>query len=378
MFEEYRVFIGYRRGCLMSQENSSVRSGNIVHNGVCKQARVLTSTSDELTSGDESFITCDEGGVLSGDESPRATGNEIPPCSGKCGTANEMGANFGGARPKEFKGILAVKLKTKKKNIQSAIPEIHPGAPPKKKNIIFDFSEETFTPQRGDQYRSSFRHQQNVGRIESCWTIFKTNMMDCFCCCCTPSTCRREVNIESLPMDDLIRTAVEKNDPVLLICNLRERWASYQPIVSEIKKLSERHAVDWIQEEGVVRVLLGKRGTVICTLSVPKTYPQEGSVSLVSVHGGYGDDNTMDVDEPAAEKKSLQQWVDYLEEKRLGFASPSMRLINPIYFRNSHVDRHLPGNGMPSAVSDLALKAGLSGSRERQPVVAIAIKLRLA
>lgn len=45
---------------------------------------------------------------------------------------------------------------------------------------------------------------------------------------------------------------------------------------------------------------------------------------------------------------------------------------------DSHVDRHLPGNGMPSAVSDLALKAGLSGSRERQPVVAIAIKLRLA
>lgn len=124
-----------------------------------------------------------------------------------------------------------------------------------------------------------------------------------------------EVNIESLPMDDLIRTAVEKNDPVLLICNLRERWASYRPIVSEIKKLSERHAVDWIQEEGVVRVLLGKRGTVICTLSVPHTYPQEGSVSLVSVHGGYGDDNTMDVDEPGAEKKSLQQWVDYLEEK---------------------------------------------------------------
>lgn len=126
-----------------------------------------------------------------------------------------------------------------------------------------------------------------------------------------------EVNIESLPMDDLIRTAVKKNDPVLLICNLRERWASYRPIVSEIKKLSERHAVDWIQEEGVVRVLLGKRGTVICTLSVPHTYPQEGSVSLVSVHGGYGDDNTMDVDEPGAEKKSLQQWVDYLEEKMM-------------------------------------------------------------
>lgn len=52
-----------------------------------------------------------------------------------------------------------------------------------------------------------------------------------------------QVNIESLPMDDLIRTAVEKNDPVLLICNLRERWASYQPIVSEIKKLSERYLI---------------------------------------------------------------------------------------------------------------------------------------
>lgn len=49
MFEEYRVFIGYRRGCLMSQENSSVRSGNIVHNGVCKQARVLTSTREDYS-----------------------------------------------------------------------------------------------------------------------------------------------------------------------------------------------------------------------------------------------------------------------------------------------------------------------------------------
>lgn len=47
----------------------------------------------------------------------------------------------GGARPKELKGILAVKLKTKKKKILSAIPEIHPGVPPKKKNIIFDFEE---------------------------------------------------------------------------------------------------------------------------------------------------------------------------------------------------------------------------------------------
>ncbi|XP_052699406.1 uncharacterized protein LOC128176928 [Crassostrea angulata] len=231
---------------------------------------------DELTSGDESYITCDEGGVVSGDESTTATGNETPPSSGRCGTANEMGA--GGARPKELKGILAIKLKTKKKNIKSAIPEIHPAVPPKKKNIIFDFSEEdseeehqtnevpkkfhidfdpvmtvrfcydsrdeeseneepevnspgrefiediecrlqediTFTPQRGDQHRSSFRHQQTVGSIaettewylseddlrygvhrtysdpvpqESCLTIFKTNMMDCFCCCCTPSTC---------------------------------------------------------------------------------------------------------------------------------------------------------------------------------------------
>uniref|UniRef100_K1PGZ4 Uncharacterized protein n=1 Tax=Magallana gigas TaxID=29159 RepID=K1PGZ4_MAGGI len=181
---------------------------------------------DELTSGDESYITCDEGGVVSGDESTTATGNEIPPSSGRCGTANEMGA--GGARPKELKGILAIKLKTKKKNIKSAIPEIHPAVPPKKKNIIFDFSEEdseeenqtnevpkkfhidfdpvmtvrfcydsrdeeseneepevnspgrefiediecrlqediTFTPQRGDQHRSSFRHQQTVGSIE--------------------------------------------------------------------------------------------------------------------------------------------------------------------------------------------------------------------
>ena len=35
---------------------------------------------------------------------------------------------------------------------------------------------------------------------------------------------------------------------------------------------------------------------------------------------------------------------------------------------DSHVDCRLPGNRMPSAVSGLALKAGLSGSRARQPM----------
>lgn len=35
---------------------------------------------------------------------------------------------------------------------------------------------------------------------------------------------------------------------------------------------------------------------------------------------------------------------------------------------DSHVGCRLPGNGMPSAVSGLALKAGLLGSRERQLV----------
>lgn len=57
-----------------------------------------------------------------------------------------MGA-VGGARQKEIpaKGILAVKIKTKRKKILSAIPEIRPdniSLLPKKKNIIFNFSEE--------------------------------------------------------------------------------------------------------------------------------------------------------------------------------------------------------------------------------------------
>uniref|UniRef100_K1R019 FAS-associated factor 2-B n=1 Tax=Magallana gigas TaxID=29159 RepID=K1R019_MAGGI len=146
---------------------------------------------------------------------------------GECGTGDEMGA-VGGARQKEIptKGILAVKIKTKRKKILSAIPEIRPdniSLPPKKKNIIFNFSEETedqsneippknhidfdpvttvryydskegddtskepesfspgeeflqdiegrlkkdikFTPKRGDQHRSDLRHQQTVSSI---------------------------------------------------------------------------------------------------------------------------------------------------------------------------------------------------------------------
>lgn len=89
----------------------------------------------------------------------------------------------------------------------------------------------------------------------------------------------------------LIKILILSIDPCHFRCCFCKLSTSWYKTLSLI-----RHAVDWIQEEGVVRVLLGKRGTVICTLSVPKTYPQEGSISLVSVHGGYGEEGPMELE----------------------------------------------------------------------------------
>lgn len=45
------------------------------------------------------------------------------------------------------------------------------------------------------------------------------------------------------------------------------------------------HAVDWIQDEGLVRVLVGKGGTVMFTLKMPPDYLISGDITVVNASG---------------------------------------------------------------------------------------------
>lgn len=42
-----------------------------------------------------------------------------------------------------------------------------------------------------------------------------------------------------------------------------------------------RHAVDWIQEEGKLRVLVGKYSTTMFTLNIPQGYPDRRGITLL-------------------------------------------------------------------------------------------------
>nr|XP_034304568.1 uncharacterized protein LOC117681998 isoform X1 [Crassostrea gigas]XP_034304569.1 uncharacterized protein LOC117681998 isoform X2 [Crassostrea gigas] len=261
------------------REDNRVVDDNKDH---CKEAVIEEGDDHELSSGDGSYVTCVE--VLSDDESKTAKDNEITgeessgstasyelgeSSKGECGTGGEKGGEDE-TQPKEMpvKGILAVKLKTEKKNVQSDFLEVRPKSigmvtrnksvtlnvrekdskknerydvPPKScmvvesrnkkeepktaspgKELLENIHVEAglqedikFTPKRGDQHRSHFRHQQTVGQIAEsrewhldtddirygvhrtysdqpqqeepgCWTICKVLGMDLCCCClCT-------------------------------------------------------------------------------------------------------------------------------------------------------------------------------------------------
>lgn len=47
-----------------------------------------------------------------------------------------------------------------------------------------------------------------------------------------------------------------------------------------------RYALDWLSEEGLIRVMMGDKGQVVCTLTIQSGYPAIGSeVRLTAVEG---------------------------------------------------------------------------------------------
>ncbi|KAK3608160.1 hypothetical protein CHS0354_034119 [Potamilus streckersoni] len=119
-------------------------------------------------------------------------------------------------------------------------------------------------------------------------------------------------SVENFEIHDLINMAIEANDIRFLVHNVRDRWKLHYPLLSEINKLVKSHAVDWIQEEGRLRVLVGRSGSIIFTMKVPTGYPFTGNITLISVFGL--DIQNEDLRE-LTDIKTLTGWVVYLEQK---------------------------------------------------------------
>lgn len=74
----------------------------------------------------------------------------------------------------------------------------------------------------------------------------------------------------------VLKYSIVTNHMVLLFVNEATTWYLF---------LIYRHAIDWIQEENILRVMVGQGGSIVCTLIIPSGYPLSGEVTLADIKG---------------------------------------------------------------------------------------------
>ncbi|XP_041367773.1 early endosome antigen 1-like [Gigantopelta aegis] len=122
-----------------------------------------------------------------------------------------------------------------------------------------------------------------------------------------------KVNETVLNVDDILSTGVKRNDVVSLIEQLKSRWTSHVPLITEINQLRDMYAIDWIPEEHLLRIIVGKKSTIVCTLEIPESYPSAGKITPVSISGDVDSEDTT-ILQPEG-PGTLLDWAKYLEEK---------------------------------------------------------------
>ncbi|ESP05240.1 hypothetical protein LOTGIDRAFT_227895 [Lottia gigantea] len=120
------------------------------------------------------------------------------------------------------------------------------------------------------------------------------------------------INNPSLDVNDIVEDCVRNNDLKGLVSQLKTRWYSHVPLLTEITHLQNSSAIDWIQEDSLLRVMVGKGGSVVCTLSIPFNYPLHGSIQLVDIRGCKAEAQQI---QTTTDCKALEEWVEYLEGK---------------------------------------------------------------
>ncbi|OWF54058.1 uncharacterized protein LOC110445545 [Mizuhopecten yessoensis] len=117
----------------------------------------------------------------------------------------------------------------------------------------------------------------------------------------------------SLHTEDIISEGLSSNDLRQLVTKMQDRWNTLFPLVQEMKNVSDRHAIDWIQDKNLLRILVGKGGSIMCTLHVPESYPFSGEITLQKTSNLPSNVKEEDI-LPPSDNRSLQGWVDYLED----------------------------------------------------------------
>ncbi|XP_028406622.1 uncharacterized protein LOC114529058 [Dendronephthya gigantea] len=121
-------------------------------------------------------------------------------------------------------------------------------------------------------------------------------------------------NCSTFFIKDLIDYLKSTSELKVFNFEVQRRFHNRMMLLREMEVLQKRFAIDWKEEEQVVRLMLGKAGQIVCSLKMEKDYPSEGSVSVVEIHGA--DPAIIFQDSlVTGELKTLTSWIEYLDIK---------------------------------------------------------------
>ncbi|XP_043910927.1 uncharacterized protein LOC122788070 [Protopterus annectens] len=92
------------------------------------------------------------------------------------------------------------------------------------------------------------------------------------------------------------------------LLEIQHSYISQAELVSEIQRLHDKYAIDWLQEERKLRYL--KTSSAVYVLSIEPGYPANGQIQLLGLQGSDGIEES--AVKPPQENPSLSDWLECL------------------------------------------------------------------
>ncbi|XP_022080020.1 uncharacterized protein LOC110973478 [Acanthaster planci] len=122
-----------------------------------------------------------------------------------------------------------------------------------------------------------------------------------------------KIDIDTLDISDLVEEAVRRNDAVFLVSSVMKRLKTHAPLYMEVELLRHQYAIDWVSEEGILRVIFGDSAQIVCTLSLTTGPQGRTMVQLKSLEGVKQHPPIQEL-KPSCEEPKISDWLEFLKD----------------------------------------------------------------